>query len=161
MASMTIEVSTNLAIATQILRHRSFTFQQFSGRYADMKALSPTIPVFELREQDTKNRQNSTETISHETQLYFAQKIEAHFAATMSLYTEMLDAGIAKECARLVMPQATPTKMYITGSVRSWIHYISLRELPHTQKEHRTVTLACKEIFKQEFPTVSAALGWA
>ena len=157
---MTLEIETNRGIAAQILRHRSFTFQEFSQRYADSSLLSETIPLPELRRQDTKNRQNSIDDIDPFIRQDFQVKIENHFREGMKLYKEMLDCSIAKECARFVLPLATPTRIYMTGSVRSWIHYIDLRSANGTQKEHMDIALACKEVFKEQFPTISKALEW-
>ena len=123
-AHMTLEINTTRGIAAQILRHRSFTYQEFSQRYADSSLLAEEIPLPELRRQDTKNRQNSIDDIDPFVRQEFQIKMQKHFEEGMKLYKEMLDADIAKECARLVLPLATPTKIYMTGSVRSWIHYI-------------------------------------
>jgi thymidylate synthase (FAD) len=157
---MTLEIETNRGIAAQILRHRSFTYQEFSQRYADSSLLGETIPVPELRRQDTKNRQNSIDDLSEELKADLWLKINDHFKAGMELYKELLDAEVAKECARFVLPLATPTKIYMSGSCRSWIHYINLRSANGTQKEHMDIALACKEVFKQQFPSVSQALEW-
>jgi thymidylate synthase (FAD) len=156
---LTVEINTTRGIAAQILRHRSFTFQEFSQRYADSSLLSDTIPVPSLRRQDTKNRQNSIDDIDPFVKQEFQIKIQKHFEEGMKLYKEMLDANIAKECARFVLPLATPTRMYMTGSVRSWITYISLREKNGTQKEHMDIAKCCKEIFCKEFPIAAEALG--
>jgi len=157
---MTLEIETNRGIAAQILRHRSFTYQEFSQRYADSSLLAETIPLPELRRQDTKNRQNSIDDIDQYTKQEYDRKMKIHFDAAMNLYQEMLDAGIAKECARFVLPLATPTKIYMSGSCRSWIHYINLRSANGTQKEHMDIALECKEIFKEVFPSVAEALEW-
>ena len=159
-AYMTIEIETSLPIATQILRHRSFTFQQFSGRYADMQAIVKNIPVPQLRMQDAKNRQNSIDSLSPDLREKFSGKINRHFDESISLYQELLGAGIAKECARFVLPQATSTRIYMTGSCRSWIHYISLRSAHGTQKEHMEVAGLCRKIFTEQFPAVAEALEW-
>ena len=156
---MTLEIETNRGIAAQILRHRSFTYQEFSQRYAD-SSLFGDIPIPDLRRQDTKNRQNSIDDIDPLVKASFESKIEEHFAAGMNLYKQMLDEGIAKECARFVLPLATPTKIYMSGSCRSWIHYINLRSANGTQKEHMDIALECKEIFKEVFPSVAEALEW-
>ena len=156
---MTLEIETNRGIAAQILRHRSFTYQEFSQRYAD-SSLFGDIPIPDLRRQDTKNRQNSIDDIDPLVKASFESKIEEHFAAGMNLYKQMLDEGIAKECARFVLPLATPTKIYMSGSCRSWIHYINLRSANGTQKEHMDIALECKEIFKGVFPSVAEALEW-
>lgn len=160
-SSMTLEIETNRGIAAQILRHRSFTYQEFSQRYADSSLLSDYIPVPDLRRQDTKNRQNSIDDISEYEKLQLQGKIQEHFAQGMNLYKQLLAHGVAKECARFVLPLATPTRIYMTGSCRSWIHYINLRSANGTQKEHMDIALACKEIFKEQFPSVSEALEWA
>ena len=159
-AHMTLEINTTRGIAAQILRHRSFTYQEFSQRYADSSVLSEEIPLPELRRQDTKNRQNSIDDIEEDVKLEFQKKIQMHFEQGMSLYKDMLEQGIAKECARFVLPLATPTKIYMTGSVRSWIHYINLRAGHGTQQEHMDIAENCKVVFCEAFPIVSEALGW-
>ena len=135
-AHMTLEIETTRGLAAQILRHRSFTYQEFSQRYADSSMLAKEVPLPELRRQDTKNRQNSIDDVDQFVKQDFELKMQRHFVDGMKLYKEMLDAGIAKECARFVLPLATPTKLYMTGSCRSWIHYINLRSGHGTQKEH-------------------------
>jgi thymidylate synthase (FAD) len=157
---MTVEINTTRGIAAQILRHRSFTFQEFSQRYADTALLAEDIPLFELRRQDTKNRQNSIDDISDEVRVKWNTKIREHFAKTKSIYDDMIKDGVAKECARFVLPLATPTRLYVSGNVRSWITYIALREKSGTQKEHMDIANGCKEIFVQQFPTISEALDW-
>ena len=159
-AHMTVEISTTRGLAAQILRHRSFTYQEFSQRYADSSLLSKEIPLPSLRRQDTKNRQNSIDDVDPLMQQDFEIKMQRHFVDGMKLYKEMLDAGIAKECARFVLPLATPTKLYMTGSIRSWIHYIDLRSGHGTQKEHMDIAEGCKDIFKEQFPIISEALGY-
>ena len=159
-STMTLEIETNRGIAAQILRHRSFTFQEFSQRYADSSLLSDYIPVPELRRQDTKNRQNSTDDLPEDVKGDLWLKINDHFEEAMTLYKKLLDAGVAKECARFVLPLATPTRIYMTGSCRSWIHYINLRSANGTQKEHMDIALACKRVFTEQFPSVSEALEW-
>ena len=159
-ASMTLEINTTRGIAAQILRHRSFTYQEFSQRYADSSLLADDIPLPELRRQDTKNRQNSIDDIDPFTRQRYEILIQKHFREAMDLYQEMLDEGIAKECARFVLPLATPTRIYMTGSVRSWIHYIDLRSANGTQKEHMEIANACKCIFICQFPAVAEAMGW-
>ena len=158
-AYMTLQIETNRGIAAQILRHRSFTFQEFSQRYADSRQLGE-IPLPELRRQDNKNRQNSISDLSIEIINHFNKKIKDQFNLNKQLYEEMLEAGIAKECARFVLPLATPTRIYMTGSCRSWIHYINLRTGNGTQKEHMDIALECKNIFSEEYPVVSSALNW-
>lgn len=159
-AFMTVELNTSLAVATQVLRHRSFTYQQFSQRYADSKELQLEIPIPDLRRQDTKNRQNSIDDVDEFTKQEFEIQIQRHFASAMDLYQTMLDKGIAKECARFVLPLATPTRLYMSGSIRSWIHYIQLRSANGTQKEHMDIANECKCIFAGEFPVIAEALGW-
>jgi len=158
-AYMTLEINTSRAIGAQILRHRSFTYQEFSQRYADAGMLGD-IPLPDLRRQDSKNRQNSIDDIDHDTKLKFEGKIEEHFFQAQHLYKEMLDEGIAKECARAVLPLATPTRIYMTGSVRSWLHYITLRTANGTQKEHMEVADLCKQHFICQFPIVAKAMDW-
>ena len=158
-SSMTLEIETTRAIAAQILRHRSFTFQEFSQRYAASTALGD-IPLPELRRQDLKNRQNSTDDLDPFIVQDFELKIKKHFVEAVKLYDEMLEAGVAKECARMVLPLATPTRIYMTGSCRSWIHYINLRSSHGTQKEHMVIAEACRKVFTEQFPAVSEALEW-
>jgi thymidylate synthase (FAD) len=159
-SSMSLEIETNRGIAAQILRHRSFTFQEFSQRYADSSLLSETIPVPDLRRQDTKNRQNSIDDLSEDMKQDLWLKINDHFQGSMELYKELLDKGVAKECARFVLPLATPTRIYMTGTCRSWVHYITLRSANGTQKEHMDIALECKKVFSEQFPTVAEALEW-
>ncbi len=143
-AFMTLQIETNRGIAAQILRHRSFTFQEFSQRYAD----------------SSQFRQNSIADLPDELKKRFNQKISLHFKAASELYEDLLAEGIAKECARFVLPLATPTRIYMSGSCRSWIHYIHLRSANGTQEEHKAIAQHCKIIFKQSFPTVSKSLNW-
>ena len=157
---MTLEIETTRGLAAQILRHRSFTFQEFSQRFADTNLLADEIPMFDLRHQDTKNRQNSTDDVPKNKKADLQYKIAEHFVEAMDLYNELLASGIAKECARFVLPLAAPTRIYMTGSVRSWIHYIDLRSAHGTQKEHMDIVENCRTIFKKEFPIVSEALSW-
>ena len=159
-AFMTLEINTTRGLAAQILRHRSFTFQEFSQRYADTNLLDANIPLPELRRQDTKNRQNSFDDIPEEQSKMLLGRIQNYFNEGLDLYNELLREGIAKECARFVLPLATPTRLYMSGSVRSWVHYIDLRSGHGTQKEHMDIANACKSIFTEQFPTVSAALEW-
>jgi len=159
-AHMTVEIETTRGLAAQILRHRSFTYQEFSQRYADSSMLSKVIPMPELRRQDDKNRQNSIDDLDPFVVQDFELKMQRHFVDGMKLYKDMLDAGVAKECARFVLPLATPTKLYMTGSVRSWIHYINLRSAHGTQKEHMEIAENCRAIFNEQFPIVAEALGW-
>ena len=157
---MTLELETTRGVAAQVLRHRSFTYQEFSQRYADSSMLAQRIPLPELRRQDTKNRQNSIDDVDPFVNQEFQIKMENHFQAGMKLYQEMLEYGIAKECARFVLPLAVPTKIYMTGSVRSWLHYIELRSANGTQKEHMDLALSAKAIFIEQFPAVAEAMEW-
>ena len=157
---MTLEIETTRAIAAQILRHRSFTYQEFSQRYADSSLLGDKIKLPELRRQDTKNRQNSIDDIPESQSKMLLGRIQNYFNEGLDLYNELLREGIAKECARFVLPLATPTRIYMSGSVRSWVHYIDLRSGHGTQKEHMEIANACKSIFTEQFPTVSEALEW-
>ena len=159
-AYLTLELNTTLAIATQVLRHRSFTYQQFSQRYADSTALSTEIVLPKLRKQDQKNRQNSTDDLDPFLVQDFEIKLKKHFEEGMKLYQDMLAADVAKECARFVLPQCTMTRLYMSGSVRSWIHYIDLRTANGTQAEHMDLAEKCKVIFKEQFPIISEALEW-
>ena len=158
-STMTVEIETNRGIAAQILRHRSFTFQEFSQRYAETNLLG-TIPAPELRSQDSKNRQNSIDNIPDEQKKKLQSTIERYFAEGIDLYNELLRQGIAKECARFVLPLATPTRIYMTGSCRSWIHYINLRSAHGTQKEHMIIAEQVRDVFVKQFPAVSEALEW-
>ena len=159
-AHMSLEIETNRGIAAQILRHRSFTFQEFSQRYADTNLLASEIPVPELRRQDTKNRQNSTDDLEEEKVFVMNKMIRDLFKDAQDTYNFLLEQGVAKECARFVLPIATPTRIYMTGSCRSWIHYINLRSAHGTQKEHMVIAEGCREIFKEQFPEVAKALEW-
>ena len=159
-SSMTLEIETTRGLAAQILRHRSFTFQEFSQRYADTKLLDSQIPVPDLRSQDLKNRQNSNDDIPQEKKEEYQALIARHFEDSMNLYNSLLSEGVAKECARFVLPLATPTRLYMTGSCRSWIHYINLRSAHGTQREHMDVVEKARSIFVEQFPSVSEALEW-
>tara|TARA_A100001388_G_C28773242_1_gene505330 strand:+ start:632 stop:1339 length:708 start_codon:yes stop_codon:yes gene_type:complete len=159
-AHMTLQIETSRAIAAQILRHRSFTFQEFSQRYADTNLLATNIKTPELRRQDSKNRQNSIDDIPQTQKKQLQKTIAKYFAEGIDLYNELLREGIAKECARFVLPLATPTKIYMTGSARSWIHYINLRTANGTQKEHMDIANLCRDHFICNFPTTAKALDW-
>ena len=159
-AHMTLEIETTRGIAAQVLRHRSFTFQEFSQRYADSSMLATTIPMFDLRRQDDKNRQNSIDDVDDFTKQELEIAVKRYFTESMDLYQQMLRVGIAKECARFVLPLATPTKIYMTGSVRSWIHYIDLRSAHGTQKEHMDIANDAKRVFCEQFPICAEALEW-
>ena len=158
-STMTLEIETTRAIAAQILRHRSFTFQEFSQRYAQTTSLGD-IELPELRRQDAKNRQNSTDDLDPEITDKFNRQMITLFSSAKSLYEQMLSQGVAKECARMVLPLCTPTRIYMTGSCRSWIHYINLRAAHGTQKEHMVIAEACRKVFTEQFPAVSEALEW-
>tara|TARA_R100000030_G_scaffold19310_4_gene13544 strand:+ start:6836 stop:7468 length:633 start_codon:yes stop_codon:yes gene_type:complete len=158
-STMTLEIETTRAIAAQVLRHRSFCFQEFSQRYAESTKLGE-IPIPELRRQDDKNRQNSIDDLDPELVDKLQRQMKTLFSSAEALYEQMLGAGVAKECARMVLPLCTPTKIYMTGSCRSWIHYIELRSAHGTQKEHMKIAEACKAIFCEQFPTVAEALEW-
>lgn len=160
MSFMTLEINTTRGLAAQILRHRSFTFQEFSQRYADATLLGEEIPLFDLRKQDTKNRQNSIDNVDDYEKKYWYARISDHFRNAKLLYEQMIRDGIAKECARFVLPLATPTRLYMSGSIRSWIHYIELRSSHGTQKEHMDIANECKSIFIEQFPIIGEALGW-
>ena len=158
-AHMTLEIETTRAIAAQILRHRSFTFQEFSQRYAQSNELGE-IDLPELRRQDSKNRQNSIDDLDVKVVDKLNRQMITLFSSAQSLYNQMIEEGVAKECARMVLPLCTPTRIYMTGSVRSWIHYIDLRSAHGTQKEHMEIAESCKDVFKEQFPVVSEALEW-
>jgi len=158
-SSMTLEIETTRGLGAQILRHRSFTFQEFSQRYADSKLLGK-IGLPELRRQDDKNRQNSIDDLDVEEVEKLNRQMETLFSSAFSLYNQMLEIGVAKECARMVLPLCTPTRIYMTGSCRSWIHYINLRSAHGTQKEHMIIAEKCRSVFTEQFPAVSEALGW-
>ena len=158
-SSMTLEIETTRSIAAQILGHRSFTFQEFSQRYADSTKLG-TIAIPEYRKQDLKNRQNSTNDLDEFVKQNLELQTKTLFDSCVALYEQMLEQGVAKECARMVLPLATPTRIYMTGSCRSWAHYINLRSAHGTQKEHMDIANACKKVFVQQFPSVSEALEW-
>ena len=159
MASMGLEMNTTRGIAAQILRHRSFNFQEFSQRYADTTLLAEEIPLFELRRQDDKNRQNSIDDMPDEIRYKWNSKIREHFSKAKALYDGMIADGIAKECARFILPLSTPTRLYVYGNIRSWITYIALREKHGTQKEHMIIAKECKRIFSEQFPIITESLG--
>jgi thymidylate synthase (FAD) len=158
-SSMTLEIETTRGLAAQILRHRSFTFQEFSQRYADSNLLGE-IELPELRRQDTKNRQNSIDDLDPAIVEKLEKQMNTLFSSSLALYNQMLESGVAKECARFVLPLATPTRLYMTGSCRSWVHYINLRSAHGTQKEHMDIAEACRKVFTEQFPSVSEALEW-
>ena len=154
MASMCVEIKTTRAIAAQILRHRSFSFQEFSQRYA--VATDTDIPL--LRRQDDKNRQSSIDDLPAETVAYYQEMIHDYFEEGMKLYESMLHSGIAKECARSVLPLNTVTRLYMTGTLRSWMHYVDLRADNGTQLEHMTIARSIGEILDTEVPTIARAM---
>jgi thymidylate synthase (FAD) len=153
MCSLCVKIDTERDISAQILRHRSFSFQEFSTRYAEAQPL--TIP--ELRKQDLKNRQNSTNDLDFNTQEYYDEQIRNQYADIEELYDQMIADGVAKECARRILPLSTQTTLYMHGTLRSWIHYINVRTDPGTQLEHRLIAEGCKQIFIEQFPTIGEA----
>lgn len=155
---MTVEITTRRSIAAQILRHKSFSFQEFSQRYSS----ATNIQEIELRKQAEKNRQSSAELYNPEWVggVKLSDIVSGHFQASLNLYNEMLQAGIAREVARDILPLATETSLYMKGNIRSWIHYLELRTLEDTQKEHRDIANDIREVFKQNFPNISEAIGW-
>jgi thymidylate synthase (FAD) len=154
MANMCIEVNTSRDISAQIIRHRSFTVQEFSQRYSKVSGFVDT----EIRRQDLKNRQNSFDDYNTCTKISIGAAIEQHQLESFALYEELLKQGVAKECARRVLPMASKTKLYLNGTVRSWIHYLQLRCDVATQKEHRDVALAIKQVFNTQFPIIAECL---
>jgi len=155
MVNMCVSIETTRSIAAQILRHRSFSFQEFSQRYAQV---TEQAQVPELRRQDTKNRQNSIDDLHRSSKEFFERKIEHLYAECYDVYQQLLDAGIAKECAREVLPMAAPTKLYMNGSIRSWLHYCNLRTSNGTQKEHAQIAAQVQDILYQHLPNVSEAM---
>ena len=156
MANMCVEIKTTRDISQQIIRHRSFSFQEFSTRFAKVGGYE----IAQARRQDEKNRQSSHDDLPVLTQVWFEEAQKTLFAETYRVYEEALDLGIAKECARRILPLTTQTKLYMNGTLRSWIHYIDLRTTPGTQLEHREIALGCREIFVAQFPTIASSLGW-
>jgi len=154
MASMCVEIETTRAISPQILRHRSFSFQEFSQRYA----VATGVDIPQLRKQDTKNRQNSTDDLDHDVKLILEHQIEKHFNSAQDLYQQMLDCDVAKECARAVLPLNTVTRLYMSGTIRSWLHYIDLRGDNGTQREHMSIARSIGEILDTELPTIARAM---
>lgn len=160
MANMVLEINTTRAISPQILRHRSFTFQEFSQRYASSFSGLGGLEVPHLRRQDQKNRQASIDDLTKEQTQDFYRRTAELFSSMEDLYQEMVSRGVAKECARGILPLNTPTRLYMNGTIRSWIHYIDLRSANGTQLEHQQIALAAKEIFSQELPAIASALRW-
>ena len=157
MVSMCVEIATTRAISPQILRHRSFSFQEFSQRYAIPTDTFATV-LPDLRRQDTANRQNSIDDLENETQEYYEQRIDDHFRESVRLYESLLHSGVAKECARSVLPINTVTKLYMSGTIRSWLHYVDLRGSHGTQKEHMSIARSVGEILDTEIPTIARAM---
>lgn len=155
---MTIQIKTSRGIAPQILRHRSFTFQEFSQRYAAVD--SSGICLYAARRQDNKNRQNSIDDLPDNVKQEWMRRQQANWERSFEHYTWAIDNGIAKECARFVLPLGTSTTLYMSGSIRSWIHYIDLRASNGTQKEHMEIAEDCKRIFIENFPEIAKALDW-
>jgi thymidylate synthase (FAD) len=156
MVDMTVEIVTSRAISPQILRHKSFCFQEFSQRYSKAQA----IERYEPRRQDVRNRQNSLDDLDQATVAWFDEAQDRVAQLAMEKYEEALEKGIAKECARVLLPLGTQTKLYMKGSVRSWIHYLEVRTDESTQKEHRDIADEVRKIFIDQFPVTSRALGW-
>lgn len=156
-ASMTLEVETSRAISAQIIRHRSFTFQEHSQRYAESTEFEPV----RARRQAEKNRQSSVDDLPMSTREWFAEALQLHQDRALTAYDHAIKLGVAKECARFFLPMSVRTRLYMTGSIRSWVHYIKLRTKPDTQEEHRLIAEKCKRIFVEQFPVVSATLEWA
>ena len=157
MVSMCVEIHTTRAIAAQVLRHRSFSFQEFSQRYAIPTDTFATV-LPDLRRQDTKNRQNSIDDVEPQTKDYYDQRIDDHFREAVNLYESLLHSGIAKECARSVLPLNTVTRLYMSGTIRSWLHYVDLRGDNGTQKEHQMIARAVGEILDDQVPTIARAM---
>ena len=157
MVSMCVEIHTTRAIAAQILRHRSFSFQEFSQRYAIPTDTFATV-LPDLRRQDTKNRQNSIDDLEAETKDYYQQRIDDHFREAVNLYESLLHSGVAKECARSVLPLNTVTRLYMSGTIRSWLHYVDLRASNGTQREHMQIAASVGEILASEVPTIARAM---
>ncbi len=158
LASMTLQIKTSRGISPQILRHRSFTFQEFSQRYAAVD--DSGLVIYAARRQDDKNRQNSIDDLAEEIQKEWHDRQLANWKTSFEHYSWALNAGIAKECARFVLPLGTATTMYMAGTVRSWIHYIQLRTENGTQAEHKEIAEDCKKEFSNQFPMIAEAMGW-
>jgi len=159
-AFLTVEIKTTRAISAQIIRHRSFTFQEFSQRYAKVTTFFPEIPIPDLRTQDTKNRQSSRDDLDHELKERFQVRIRDAFSKIKIIYGDMLRAGVAKESARFILPMCSPTTLYMSGSVRDWVHYVNTRCTDGTQLEHKWIAEQIKEILVKELPIVSESMGW-
>jgi len=159
MASMTLEINTSRAVSPQILRHRSFSFQEFSLRYAESSLLNDDIPRPHLRRQDDKNRQSSHDDLPHEVITDLIVDIDSLYQHAKLVYEDLLAQGVAKECAREVLPMGVQSRLYMAGTIRSWITYIALREKNGTQLEHQKIALSCKAILSEECPAIAEALG--
>lgn len=157
MANLCVEINTTRAISAQILRHRSFSFQEFSTRYADVGELGSSV-IPHLRRQDTKNRQNSIDDLDADMIAGYYRRISQLYEDAEHLYREMVSTGVAKECARSILPLSTPTRLYMNGTLRSWIHYLQLRCDQGTQLEHRIIATQIKDIFCQQFPIIGEAV---
>jgi thymidylate synthase (FAD) len=168
-AYLTLEINTSKAIGIQLIRHRSFTFQEFSQRYQDVNQLDNMFETIELRKQCDDNRQSSTEVFNPRIQTSVtlsqitapADEVIANLLNKVKdTYNKLLDAGVAREQARMILPMATKTKIFMTGSIRSWIHFFDLRDDEHAQKEIQLVAKEGKKIFKEQFPIISKALNY-
>ena len=157
MVNMCVEINTTRSIAAQILRHRSFSFQEFSQRYADVTSIGATTPPA-LRRQDQKNRQNSIDDLNADQKATYHRRIAQLFAESDDLYREMVSSGVAKECARDVLPMASPTRMYMNGTIRSWLHYCDLRTGNGTQKEHALIAAQVQDLLYEHLPNVCEAM---
>lgn len=157
MASLCVDITTERDIAAQILRHRSFSFQEFSTRYA----ATDKAEVPRLRRQDTENRQNSYDDLSLAAQTAWADALGEHLTQAHGLYWQMLEAGVAKETARRILPLCTPTRLYMHGTLRSWLHYLNVRLEEGTQLEHREIAKQCQKIFCEQFPIIASAVEWS
>jgi len=155
MVNLCVKIKTTRSVAAQILRHRSFSFQEFSQRYAEVTEF-PQIP--DLRRQDLKNRQNSIDDVPSDKKQHFQDRIHDIFTQSLSLYNEMIEEGLAKECVRDILPLSTPTTLYMNGTLRSWLHYCDLRTANGTQQEHKYIAEGCKSIIQQQFPQVYTAM---
>ena len=158
MADMIVEIETSRAIAAQILRHRSFNFQEFSQRYAEVA--DDAVEIYQARRQDNKNRQNSIDDMPESTKKWFEKAQKTLWDKSIKYYNTALEAGIAKEQARFLLPLNTKTKLYMKGNIRSWIHYLDLRCGNGTQLEHKAIADSIKDIFCQQFPIIAKAKGW-
>lgn len=156
MANACLEIQTSRAITAQIIRHRSFSFQEFSQRYAKVQEFEPVA----ARRQDDKNRQNSIDDLSEEVRAWWTLECNAIFNAAADLYGKAVAKGIAKECARMVLPMSSSSRIYMNGTIRSWIHYIEVRGQEGTQKEHRDIAVAVRKILTAELPMIANAMGW-